>query len=126
MMPEYKPGVCNIGKNEIRKRYTLAIVAFVISALVLYASLSFDLSHWTLLFSFIPLLMGFEGFYQGYFRFCAGFAAAGKYDFTGSGGTKNKVTDSRSHKKDLQKARQIHIYSIISSIIVVVIIYFLI
>lgn len=125
-MPEYKPGVCNIGENEIRKRYALAVIAFVVSALLVYAVVLLNLARWALLLSFIPLVMGFEGLYQGYFKFCAGFAAAGKYDFTGSGGSKSNVTDSESHKKDLQKARRIHIYSIISSIIIVVIIYFVI
>lgn len=125
-MEQYKPGVCNIGKNEIQKRYGLAVVAFVISTILVYSILAFNLPHWSLLLSFIPLVMGFEGFYQGYFKFCAGFASAGIYDFTGSGGSKSKVTDSNSHKKDMKKAMQIHIYSIISSLIIVAIIYFLI
>ncbi len=124
-MPEYQPGVCNIGKNEIRKRYALAVIAFIISVVVVYIILAFNLPRWALLVSFIPLVMGFEGFYQGYLKFCAGFAAASIYDFTGSGGAKSKVTDSESHKKDMQKARQIHIYSIISGIIIVAIVVFL-
>lgn len=68
--------------------------------------------------------MGFEGFYQGYFKFCAGFAAASKYDFTGSGDSKGKVTDSGSHMKDMKKATDIHLYSVISAIILIAIIYF--
>ena len=97
-MPEYQPGVCNIGKNETRKRYTLAIAAFVVSALVICIIL---LLHWpriALLISFIPLFVAFEGFYQGYFKFCAGFAAAGIYDFTGSAdalGVKGIVRNER-------------------------------
>src|SRR5271157_5202492 len=107
-MAEYQAGICNIGKNEIRKRYSLAVAAFVVTAIFLYASLSFNLPHWALLFSFIPLVLGFEGVYQGYFKFCAGFAAAGKYDFTGSGDSKGKVTDAGSHMKDMKKATDIH------------------
>src|SRR5271157_715713 len=123
-MSKYKPGVCNIGKREIRKRYALATVGFVISAIVPYAVLSSNLPQWVLLLSFIPLLMGFEGFYQGHSKFCAGFAAAGVYDFTGSGGSRSQVTDPEPHKKDMRRAMHIHIYSIISSIIIVSIIYF--
>jgi hypothetical protein len=122
-MPEYKPGVCNIGKNEIKKRYALAVVAFIISALVAYSVLLLNWPRLTLFISFIPLVMCFEGFYQGYFKFCAGFAAAGKYDFTGSGNSKNKVADQESHKKDLRKAKQIHLYSIITAAIISIIIY---
>jgi fatty acid desaturase len=122
-MSEYAPGVCNIGKNEIRKRYALAVAAFVIAAVYSYAVLAFALPHWALLISIIPLLMGFEGFYQGYFHFCAGFAAAGRYDLSGSEDSKGQVTDAASHRKDLAKAGQIHLYSIISAIIVAAIIY---
>ncbi len=125
-MPEYMPGVCNIGKAEIRKRYALAAVAFVISAILAAAIILFNWPRLVLLVLFIPLAMAFEGLYQGYFRFCAGFAAAGKYDLTGSGGKEGKVTDSKSHKTDMLKARQIHIYSVASSIIIAVIIYFVI
>ncbi len=123
-MPEYKPGVCNIGKTEIRKRYDLAAVGFAISAIVSYSILAFNFPRWWLFFSFIPLLIGFEGFYQGRFRFCAGFAAAGIYDFTGSGGSRSQVTDTKSHKEDMRQAMRIHAYSIISSAIAVAVIYF--
>jgi hypothetical protein len=122
-MSGYTPGVCNIGRNEIRKRYALAVAGFIISALVCYVILAYGLPRWALLASFIPLIMGFEGFYQGHFRFCAGFAAAGVYDFTGSGGSRKKVVDAGSHRKDMAKAMQIHIYSAVSSVIVIIIIY---
>ena len=124
-MAGYQPGVCNIGKNEIRKRYALAAAGFVVSALAACLMLFYGLPRWALLITFRPLVMGFEGFFQGRQKFCAGFAAAGIYDFAGSGGSRNKVADAESHKKDMGKAMQIHMYSIISSIIVVSIIYFL-
>jgi hypothetical protein len=123
-MAEYQPGVCNIGKNEIRKRYSLAVAGFVLAAIVSYAILTLNWPKFALILPFIILAMGFEGFYQGYFKFCAGFASRGIYDFTGSGGSRNKVTNNEYHKADVKKAMQIHIYSLISSIIVVAIIYF--
>ena len=123
-MPGYEPGVCNIGRNEIRKRYALAAAGFVIAAIVSYAAFALGLPRWTLLVSFIPLLMGFEGFYQGYLHFCAGFAAVGLYDFAGSGGSRSKVADAGSHRQDMKKAMRIHAYSIISGLIVAAIIYF--
>ncbi len=122
-MAEYKPGVCNIGKNEIRKRYAFGAAGFVIAAIISYVVFLLNLSHWALAFVFIALIMGFEGIFQGYFRFCAGFAAAGKYDLTGSGDSKGQVTDPGFHKKDMKKATDIHAYSIISAIILLAIIY---
>lgn len=123
-MVEYQPGVCNIGKNEIRKRYALALVGFIISAIAAYAIFSFNLTRLALFVPFILLLFGFEGFYQGYFKFCAGFAAKGVYDFSGSGDSKGKVNDPESHKRDMKMAHRIHLYSIISSVIIVAILYF--
>ncbi len=122
-MPEYMSGVCNIGKNEIRKRYSLAVSGFVIVALVSCAVLVYNLPRWALLLNFIPLIAGFEGFYQGYLRFCAGFAAAGLYDFTGSGGSRGKVADHESRMADLRKAVLIHMYSFVSMAIVTAILY---
>jgi uncharacterized membrane protein len=105
-MEKYQPGVCNIGKNERRKRYGIAVVGFAVTLLVVYLILSFDLPRLVLLLSF-----------------CAGFAAAGISDLSGSGGSRSKVTNQEFHRKDMQKARQIHIYSIVSSIIIVALIY---
>lgn len=123
MPSEYQPGVCNIGKNEIRKRYSLAVIGFVITAAIVSLVILSNSPRLWLLVSFISLFLGFEGFYQGYFHFCAGFASAGISDFTGSGGSKRKVNNSEFHKKDMQKAMQIHLYSFVSSVILVTIIY---
>ena len=122
-MTGYKPGVCNIGKNEIRKRYAMAAIGFLISAAIVCAVVAYRLPLWTLLLLFLPLLFAFEGFYQGYLRFCAGFAAAGVYDFAGSGGSRGKVSDKEAHMRDMRKAIMIHAYAIFSSIALTIIIY---
>src|SRR5271157_5416815 len=122
-MAKYIPGVCNIGKNEIRKRYALGLAGFVLAAVVSYCIFSLAIPKWTLVFAFVLLVMGFEGFYQGYFHFCAGFAAAGIYDFAGSGGSRKKVPNSESHRNDMMKAYGIHLYSVVSAIVVLVFIY---
>ncbi len=121
-MTEYRPGVCNIGKDEIRERYALAFMGFMISALLVSSVILYHLPRWSLLASIIPLALGFEGFYQGHFRFCAGFAAAGVYDV---GNSKKKVTDPNDHTKDMRKAKQIHAYSIVSAVLIAVVVYLL-
>ena len=123
-MENYLPGRCNIGKGEIRKRFGLGLAGFVIALAIVYAIYLFGLTRLALLASFVFLILGFEGFYQGYFRFCAGFAAMGIYDFTGSGGSRQNVTDPSAHLEDMKKAKKIHIYSIVSSAVIVAIIYF--
>jgi hypothetical protein len=124
-MPEYKPGVCNIGKNETRKRYAMGAAGFIMAAAFALGTVSAGLPGWVLLVSFIPLVIGFEGAYQGRFRFCAGFAAAGIYDFTGSGGSRKKVTGKEAHRKDMGMAFRIHAYSLVSGAVVAAIIYLL-
>ena len=119
-MAEYKPGVCNIRKNEVRERYALAFMGLMISAALISGIILYHLPRWSMIISFIPLLIGFEGFYQGYFRFCSGFAAAGVYD---DGKSKQKVTDPKDHQKDVQKAKQIYLYSVLSAVIIAAIAY---
>jgi hypothetical protein len=121
-MTEYQPGVCNIGKGEIRERYALAFMGFMISAALVSAIILYHLPRLLLFVSFIPLALGFEGFYQGRLRFCAGFAAAGVYNVDNS---KKKVTDPADHSKDLKKAKQIHIYSVISAAAIAIAVYLL-
>ena len=121
-MPEYQPGVCNIGKDEIRQRYALAFMGFMAAAALVSSIILYHLPRWSLIASFIPLVLGFEGFYQARFRFCAGFAAKGIYD---TGDSKKKVTDPKDHHKDMQKAKQIHLYSIVSTVMITVFVYLL-
>ena len=77
-MAQYQPGTCNIGRAEIRKRYGLAAAAFALAAIASYVILLLGWPGPALLSPFALLLTGFEGFYQGYLKFCAGFAARGK------------------------------------------------
>ncbi len=115
----YNPGVCNIGKNEIRKRYLLGLVGFLVAIVFVYFLRG---SFWVWL-SFFPFMAGFEGAYQGYFKFCAGFARAGIYDFEGSGGKRGKVGSTVGHLKDLVMARKIHIYSFVSSVVLTILVW---
>ncbi len=122
-MSSYVPGVCNIGKDEIRKRYTLAVIGFIVSAFLVFLLLFFSAPRWTLLFVFFPLALAFEGLFQGSMGFCAGFASRGIYDLSGSGGEKGTVQSEEEHGKDMKKAMMIHAYSILSSIILAAVIY---
>ncbi len=120
---KYIPGVCNIGKKETRKRYAMAVIGLVVT---LAFALAVDSLAWPklyLLFAFIPLFLTSEGFYQGYFHFCAGFAARKIFDFSGSGGGRGDVADEEAHRQDMEKAKMIHKYSIATSIIITAIIY---
>ena len=122
-MSIYEPGVCNIGKVEIRKRYAFGLIGFILTIILAIVFISLNIYlPWSLLITIIPLVLGFEGIFQGKAKFCAGFAARGIYDFNGSGGGRNKVSSDDDHRKDLKKANRIHLYSVISGLIILVII----
>ena len=114
----YRPGICNIGKKEIRRRYILAALGFVVSAIAFSAIVFLGFQRIWLPALAVPLFLGFEGFYQGRFGFCAGFAAVGAYDFAGSGGSRGIVSKRTDHRKDIAMANRIHMYSAASSICV--------
>ena len=122
---EYVPGECNIGKAETRKRYKFGIELFIVSIIFISLALYFDWSDWMLLISFLPLILGFEGLYQGKLSFCASFANKGMYDVSVNGNNKVNIIDEDYHKKDLKTARRIHIYSAVSAAIITIIIYLL-
>ena len=123
MMENYRPGVCNIGKNEIRKRYAIGFVGLIIAAVLVYVIAWFSLPTWSLLVCFFPLFLGVEGFLQGYFKFCAGFASRSIFDFTGSSNEKGRVMDKEAHHLDMRKAMRIHLYSSVMAAVVTTIIY---
>ncbi len=124
-MSKYVPGVCNIGKNEIRKRYVLGIAGFAIALLFAGLINFFSLQRWLLLFCFIPFTMASEGIYQGRFKFCAGFAAASMFDFSGSSDEKGRVTSDKAHAQDVQKAMKIHLYSLVTAALLALVLYIL-
>ncbi len=122
---EYKPGVCNIGKNEIRKRYAFGAAGLAVAVILVYLIVAWGLPKPYLLLSFIPLVMAFEGFYQGYFGFCVAYASKGIFDLGGSGGGYGKVGDKKSHSIDMDRAKMITIYAVVSSLVVAIVVYLL-
>lgn len=120
----YQPGVCNLGKNEIRKRYTAGVIGFgttiIITALFYYFNFYMPYS---LFINFLPLMIGFTGYYQASNKFCVMFAARGMYNFTGTANDKGRVINTDFHKLDLVKARKINVKSAVASLVVTIIIF---
>ena len=61
LVDSYRPGVRNIGKNEIRKRYATGFIGLIISGALVYAIAQFSQPTWSLLVSSFPLFLGAEG-----------------------------------------------------------------
>ena len=123
---EYIPGEKNIGKSEVRKRYLGGLAGFI--SFVVYFSIAYFLNwpSWTAAFSFAPLFFGYIGAIQGKMSFCAMFAVREVYEVSRAGGEKKKVESEENHEKDIKKARQIHLYTIILSIVTTLVAYLVI
>lgn len=117
---EYEPGVCNIGKHEQRRRYMLGGIGLLAAVLWL---LIYTRVPGGLYLVFLPLVLMYEGFYQGRLGFCAGFAFQGIYDTSVRGNRREEVEDEKAHKQDLIRAIQIHMYSLTSAVFTTLVIY---
>ena len=90
---EYVSGACNIGQQEIKRRYQTAIFG---AALYLI----FVIVGWGN-FIFIPALIASVGFVQARKKFCVAFGLMGVFNFGATG-----ITQKVAGKKDLSEDRK--------------------
>lgn len=103
---EYAAGACNIGPMEIRRRRTVAVVAFVAAAALFGLLLAIGAPTWTRLLVFFPLFGGFFSWLQARRRFCAAYAMQGTSNFGESQATMQAVTGSEARSADLAAVRR--------------------
>ncbi|MCZ7381016.1 MAG: hypothetical protein O8C64_05535 [Candidatus Methanoperedens sp.] len=119
---QYIPGVCNIGRSEIKMRKLAGWVGLVIT-IILYGSLVyFGVPRIWRLIIFIPSAMAAIGFLQARMHFCANFGMRGIFNF-GEIGNKDTVEQAEFRAADRRKAMQIISYSVIAGIAAAVIAY---
>ncbi len=122
---QYIPGVCNIGKSEIKRRNQGGWVGLVITV-VLYSLLVYlGIPHIWRLIIFIPAVMAAIGFLQAYMHFCAYFGMHGVFNFNPDVGRTDTVEQAEFRAMDRRKAWKIIIYSVIIGAAVAIIAYYL-
>jgi len=103
---EYVPGVCNIGPAEIASRRRSGHIG-VIAAIVLLAVLvAIGAPPISRLLIALPVAIAASGYLQAWLKFCAGFGAAGVFNF-GDRGTTQAVADADARRKDRIRSLQI-------------------
>ncbi|WP_266077264.1 hypothetical protein [Haladaptatus caseinilyticus] len=102
----YRPGVCNISREQQRQRYAVAAIAFVLAGGYLAVWFRLSLPPVALFGLFIPLAIGIEWFIQGWFRFCVWLALRNRYDFTPFG-DEGSVSDRTNRQADQISAAKI-------------------
>lgn len=107
---DYQPGVCNIGPAEIARRRRAGHIG-LIAAVALFAVLvAIGAPPIARLLVAIPAIISASGYLQAHLKFCAGFGAAGVYNFDEVGAV-DKVVDASSKALDRAKANRIGIAS---------------
>jgi hypothetical protein len=104
---EYIPGVCNLGKAEIRARWIAAAIGFGTTSLCLLIFLFFAVPWYFKILIFIPASVGFAGLLQARFQFCIKFGFQGVFNIGSQLGKTDTVEQAEFRKKDRQRAIQI-------------------
>jgi hypothetical protein len=117
---EYIPGVCNIGRAEIRMRRLSgwAGLGFTAALWMMFALMHIP-QAWRL-FVFLPAGMAATGLFQSVFHFCAGFGMKGVFNFRPDVGKTDTVIQAEFRKKDRQKALFILFLSAVTGAVVAV------
>jgi hypothetical protein len=99
----YRPGACNIGPAEIRRRQAAGVLG-IVAALGLGALLLvFGAPPVARLLVALPLAAGFSGFLQARLHFCANYGWRGIRNL-GAIGDVERVEDAEARRADRRKA----------------------
>jgi len=123
MSDTYVPGSCNIGKGEIRRRQTVAIIGAILT-LATFSYLTANKSpHATRFVLFIPALIFSTGWVQARKKFCLAFGFMGTFNF-GKLGQLSKVATKEEREIDRNTALKILVQAIILALAITGIGYF--
>ena len=105
---EYRPGVCNIGPEEIARRRRAGHLGVVATLATLAILLAVGAPPLARLLLALPAAGAATGYLQAWLKFCAGFGSAGVFNFGQLGGTV-KVDDAGARRRDRARSMQIFV-----------------
>jgi len=123
MNNQYVPGVCNIGKEEIKRRKVASFISLAITIILIMVLLFLPANRYWRLILFFPVTSLAVGLQQLYFRFCVAFGIKGVFNFENFGKT-GSVEQTNFRKKDRAKAWRMIIMGIAVGIIADLIFYY--
>jgi hypothetical protein len=103
---EYRPGVCNIGPEEIARRRRAGHLGAVATLIVLAILVAIHAPPFARLLLVLPAAGAATGYLQAWLKFCAGFGSAGVFNFGPLGGTL-KVVTAEARRRDRVRSLQI-------------------
>jgi hypothetical protein len=107
---EYIAGSCNIGKGEIRRRQTVALVGLFLVFFSASTIIGTEQSRFARLSIFLPAMIFAVGFIQARKKFCLAYGFAGTFNF-GKLGSISKVQSEADKKADRKTAIKIFVQS---------------
>ena len=110
MSSEYIAGSCNIGKGEIRRRQSVALVGLFLVFFSASTILGTEQSRSARLSIFLPAMIFAVGFIQARKKFCLAYGLAGTFNF-GKLGSITKVQSEADKKADRKTAINIFVQS---------------
>ncbi|MDS0298332.1 hypothetical protein NDI76_06220 [Halogeometricum sp. S1BR25-6] len=122
-MVEYRPGECNIGEAEQRRRALLGAAAALLTLGLVTWAFGFGGPWWVPALAALPLFGAAEGYFQTRFMFCTGFASLGIYDVSDGGNDRRRVTDDAARRADLKRAWRIHGYAAVVAVVGVLLLF---
>lgn len=120
---EYVPGVCNIGRAEIRRRKLIGWVALAATIGIWIAFCVFAVAPLWRLTLFVPASIAATGFLQAAWHFCATFGVLGVSNFSPTVGKTDTVEQAESRRQDRRKALQIIALSLFVGAVVAAVAY---
>ncbi|HEU0257748.1 MAG TPA: hypothetical protein VFQ96_07905 [Microbacteriaceae bacterium] len=113
----YRPGVCNIGPAEIRKRRASGYVGLAVTVVFLVVAFALRWPAPWRLFAVLPAFLAAQGFLQAAFHFCVGFATRGLYNF-GRLGAVESVREAGFRKQDQREALRVSALAFVLAVLV--------
>jgi hypothetical protein len=110
MSSEYVAGSCNIGKGEIKRRQTIALIGVFLIFFSASTILGTDQGRSVRLSIFVPAMIFAVGFIQARKKFCLAYGLAGTFNFSKLGSI-SKVQNEEDKKADRKTAINILIQS---------------
>ena len=100
---EYVPGTCNIGPQEIARRYRTAVAGLVLSVLFIMIVEASDVPGSMRLLIFFPALLITSGIIQAMYRFCLAYGWRGVFSVK-EYRTPQRITDPAYLRADRKMA----------------------
>jgi hypothetical protein len=122
---QYIPGVCNIGRAEIRQRKLIGWIALTACVVFWTAFIVFKVPALWRLVLFFPATMAATGFLQAAWHFCAKFGLGGVFNFGPNVGQTDTVEQAEYRRQDRRTALRIIGLSALVGAVVAAAAYFL-